>query len=87
MREINKLLQGQDACMGLSHLLFVSEISLVRCAHCSISGTSQTCANIPYARHAHEVISIWEIPDAFFSAMRQETREQIKLAKKIIVEL
>ena len=32
MYEINKLLHGQGACTEFSHSLFVSEISLARCA-------------------------------------------------------
>ena len=58
MHEINKLLHEQDACLGFSHSLFVSEISLARCSR---SYARNPVRKIPYARLPHEVISIFKM--------------------------
>ena len=69
MYEINKLLHGQGACTGFSDSLFVSEISLARCA-CSFDFWYITNS---WARLAHEVISIFKHP-RFLSVNRMVTR-------------
>ena len=59
MYEINKLLYGQSACTGFSHSFFVSEIERASAARSLARLISPTRANIPYARPAHEVISMY----------------------------
>ena len=59
MYEINKLLHGESACKEFSHSFFVSEIERARAARSLARLISPTREKTPYARPAHEVISMY----------------------------
>ena len=87
MYEINKLLHGQGACTEFSHSLFVSEISLARCARSFdfwyITNSCENPVRAPCPWSNLYLFDNWNLSNEFTRATNR--RQHRRLIRRTIV--